>query len=136
MIKFAKQNAKKGKVNAEFIVSRAEKLPFKNNFFDAAICVALLHCVPSEKNREKVVSELFRVLKPGARAKILVWNKDSKRFKNSPKERTIKWRDKGKRYYYFYNEKEIYDLFKKVGFKLVKKFRPDKNIVFVVQKPG
>lgn len=30
------------------------------------------------------------------------------------KEKMINWRDKGKRYYYLYEEKEVHDLFKKV----------------------
>ena len=134
MIKFAKQNAKKGKVNAEFIVSKAEKLPFSNNFFDAGICVALLQCIPGEKKREKVAKELFRVLKPGAKAQILVWNKNSKRFRNSPRERSVKWRDKGERYYFLYNEKEISNLFKRIGF-LILSSKADKNITLVVEKP-
>jgi len=135
MIKLAKERAKEKKIDADFRVSEITKLPFKNNFFDSAIAIAVFHCIKEEKNREKAVKELFRVLKPKAKALIAVWNKNSKKFRNAKKERYVKWRDKGKRYYYLFDEKEIYDLFKKVGFKIVSKYNPERNIIFVVKKP-
>jgi ubiquinone/menaquinone biosynthesis C-methylase UbiE len=134
MIKFAKEKSKRNKIKAEFFVSDLTKLPFKDNFFDSAIAIASLHCVEGKENREKAIKELFRVLKKGAKADIAVWNKDSKKFKNSPKEKYVKWRDKGKRYYYLFDEKEIHELFKKAGFNIKEKFIPKKNIRFIVEK--
>ncbi len=134
MIKLAEKKAKKEKINAEFFVADLIKLPFEDEFFDYAICISSLHCVEGEKNREKAVKELHRVLKKGGKAKIGVWNKNTKRFKNSPKERTVGWRDKGKRYYYLYDEKEVHDLFKKSGFKIILKDNQGIMINFVVQR--
>ena len=137
MIKFAKKRAEDKDINIEFKISNLTKIPYEDNFFDSAICIASLHCIKGEKNREKVVKELFRVLKPGAEAEIAVWDKNAKRFKNSPKEKYVKWRDKGARYYYLFDEKEIYELFKKAGFKIKKKFNQERKflIIFIVQKP-
>jgi len=135
MIKFAKQKAKKNKIDAEFFISNLTKLPFSDNFFDFAIAVASLHCIKGQKNREKAIKELFRVLKPNAQAEITVWNKESKTFKNAPKEKYISWRNKGKRYYYLFDEKEIHNLFKSIGFKIKKKFEPRRKILFIVEKP-
>lgn len=134
MIKFAKQKVKKQNIEAEFFVSELSKLPFKDNYFDSAICIASLHCVEGEANRKNTVKELFRVLKKNAQAEIGVWNKNSKRFKNSPKEKLVGWRDKGKRYYYLYDEKEIHDLFKKTGFKIISTHNSEMMINFVVEK--
>lgn len=134
MIKLAKKKAKKENIDAEFAVADATKLPFEDNFFDYAICIALLHCLETPKEREQAVKELYRVLKPKAQAKIAVWNINSKRFKNSPKEKYIAWTDKGKRFYYLFEEKEIHDLFKKVGFKIKEKFQSDVNVVFTAEK--
>ena len=136
MIKLAKQKAKKKKIDAEFFVSdiSKEKLPFEDNFFDFAIANAVFHCIP-KKSQKKAVKELFRVLKPNAEAEIAVWNKDVKRFKNSEKEKFIRWRDKGIRYYYLFESKEIYALFEKAGFKIISKEEPQRNITFVVKKP-
>ncbi|MDP7520640.1 MAG: class I SAM-dependent methyltransferase [Candidatus Pacearchaeota archaeon] len=135
MIQLAKRRAKENNITAEFAIASSDKLPFKDNFFDAAICASHLHCIKGDKKREKVVKELFRVLKPNSYAKITVWNKNTKRFKNSPKERYVKWRDKGSRYYYLYEPKEIYKLFESIGFKIKEKFIPDRNIAFIVRKP-
>lgn len=45
------------------IISDAENLPFKNNFFDIVICAKTLTYV---KNPIKVLKEIFRVSKPNA----------------------------------------------------------------------
>ncbi len=134
MLKLAKKKAKKEKIDAEFIVSDLKKLPFKDNFFDAAICIASIHCVETKEAREKSIKELFRVLKPGTMAEISVWNKNSRRFKNSPKEKYVSWTDKGKRYYYLYDKDEIQDLFRKTGFKIIKDISHSVNIDFIMEK--
>lgn len=134
MIELAKAHAKKKKLDAEFRVANLTRIPYENNFFDFAICNSALHCVETEKDREKVVQELYRVLKPKAKAEISVWHKDTRRFKNAPKEKYIKWHDKGARYYYLYSAKEIYELFEKNKFKIIFKENPKRSIVFIVQK--
>ena len=133
MIKLAKKRAKEKNINAEFSVSDLTKLPFKDNFFDSAIATASFHCL-NPKAQKKAVKELFRVLKPKAKAEITVWNKQAKRFKNAPKEKYVSWQDKGKRYYYLFDEKEIHELFKKAEFKIILKEEPRRNIIFVVEK--
>ena len=134
MLKLAKKRAKKLEFKINTKTSKLEKTDFPDNFFDAAICTATIHCIETEKNREKAVQELFRILKPKAQADIEVWDKDSKRFKGKPKEKFISWRDKGKRYYYLYEEREFKDLLKKVGFKILKKIPHRVNIIFIVEK--
>lgn len=136
MLKLAEKKAKTERINIKTFKSELIKLPFKDNFFDSAIAIASLHCIEGEENRKNAVAELFRVLKPGAEAKIAVWNRASKRFKNSPNEKYVKWRDKGNRYYYLFEEKEIFGLFEKVGFKIKKKNESDVNIDFIVEKFG
>lgn len=134
MIKLAKQKAKKEKIKAEFAVSEMTKIPYEDNFFNGAICISALHCIKGKTNREKTIKELHRVLKPKAQAFMGVWNRESKRFKKSPKEKLIKWRDKGTRYYYLYTEKEIHNQFKKAGFKIVETANSEMMIRFIVEK--
>jgi len=134
MINLAKKRAKERKIKAEFIVADiSKKLPFEDNFFDSAIAIAILHCLP-KKGHKKIINELYRILKPNSEALIAVWDKDSKRFKNAPKEKLVDWRGKGKRYYYLFEEKEIHELFKKAGFKIVKKMDSNVNILFIARK--
>jgi len=136
MINLAKKKAKTKKIQAEFHVSDMTKLPFEDNFFNSAICICALHCIESKKDRKKVVQELFRVLKPKSQAKISVWDFNSKRFNQKKgKEKSIGWKDKGKRYYYLYDEKEVHDLFKKNRFKIINSDNSKSMINFIVEKP-
>lgn len=134
MVELAKKKAKELKISAEITIARAEKLPFKDNFFNAVICTALLHGIKSSKSREKTIKEIFRVLKPKGKAFISVWSKSSKWFKNREKETTMKWRDKGIRYLYLYEPKEFYNLIKNIGF-LILKSKENRNIIIIAQKP-
>src|SRR3989344_4145326 len=135
MLKLAEKKAKKEKINAEFKQANIWEIPYENEFFDFAIYISALHCVEGEQKREKAVKELYRVLKPKAKAEIGVWNIKSKRFKNiKGKEKYVKWTDKGERYYYLYDEKEIYDLFKKIGFKIISTHNSEMMINFVAEK--
>lgn len=133
MIKIAEKKANKSKIKAEFFVADLTKLPFEDNFFDSAICVSALHCL-EKKDHKKAVEEMYRVLKPKAQAYIGVWNKDSRRFKKAGKEKFVKWRDKGERYYYLFEEKEVQDLFKKQGFKILESLNSEMMINFIIQK--
>ncbi|VVB79788.1 Ubiquinone/menaquinone biosynthesis C-methyltransferase UbiE [uncultured archaeon] len=119
MLKYAKRNAKKLSIKAEFFeLDITKQLPFEDNFFDSGISVATLHCINGKKHRENILKEIFRVLKPKAKFMLKVWNRKSSRFKGK-EEKLIKWRDKGERYYYIYEEKELEEELKKAGFKIV-----------------
>lgn len=136
MLKLAEERAKKLGIKIKTFHSRLEKTPFKDNFFDAAICVAALHCIETSEGRKNTIKELYRILKPGAMAEVEVWDRNSERFRKSGKEKFIKWRDKGKRYYYLFDESEICSLFENAGFKIIKKIPHKANIVFIAMKPN
>lgn len=144
-LKYAGSYAKKHRFNAKTIKAYAHKLPFKNNFFDAAIFIAALHCIPEAKRREKALKELRRVLKKGSKAMIAVWDKNQPRFAESKKEVFIPWKYNGKkymRYYYLYDKDELLNLLKEADFKIVKLFKKAKtkglyssrNIVVIARK--
>ena len=134
MIELAKQKAKKERIDAEFAVSSMTKTPYENNFFDSAICISALHCL-NKSEQKKAIKELYRILKPKAQVLVGVWNKESKRLKrHKGKEALIKWNDKGERYYYLFDEKEIHDLFKKEGFKILSSDNSEMMIRFVAEK--
>jgi len=135
MIKLAKQKAEKLKIDAEFYVKETHKLPFKDNFFESGLLTGVLHCIKDKQKRKKTLKELYRVLKPEAKAKISVWNKDSKWFKNRPKNTAMNWRNKGKRDLYLYCPEEFFKEIKETGFKIIKKETIMKEIPIIVQKP-
>ena len=135
MLKLAKEKARKLKIPAEFILADiSKKLPFEKNFFQCALSVSALHCLPP-KSHKKAIAELYRVLKPKGKALIGVWNFHSKRFNQKKgREKLIGWTNKGKRYYYLFEEKEIHDLFKKAGFKILSTHNSEMMINFIVEK--
>jgi len=135
MLELAQKKAKEQKISAEFIHSPMEKIPFENEFFDYIISISALHCIKGKSNRKKTIQEIYRVLKPNGKAYIGVWNQNSKRFKRKKgKEHLIGWTNKGKRYYYLYNEKEIHEEFQKAGFKIISTHNSEMMINFVVEK--
>lgn len=147
MLKYAKKYADENKIKAKFFRAQTSDLPFQNNFFEAAIFIASLHCIEKKESREKSLKELYRVLKPNSKAMISVWSRAQKRVKNKPKESYIPWTLKEKKYFrynYLYEEKELKELLEKVGFKISKKLiekTPEgqyskKNILLTVQKPN
>lgn len=134
MIKLAKEKAEQENTPAEFLVSSMTNTSYKDNFFDAAICISALHCL-NEQEQKKAIKELYRILKPKAQVLIGVWNKNSKRLKRRKgKETFIKWNDKGERYYYLFEEKEIQELFKKNNFKILEELDSEMMIRFIAEK--
>lgn len=56
------------------------RLPFGDNYFDVIFSIAVFHHLPSKKFRLEIVKELRRVLKPGGKIVVSVWNLWQKRF--------------------------------------------------------
>lgn len=137
MLALAKEKAEKLKIPAEFVVADiTKKLPFENNFFSCAISISAIHCIPP-KYHKKIAKEIYRVLKPKGKILVGVWNYNSKRFrrkKTKGKEQLIGWTDKGKRYYYLFEENEVHDLFRNAGFKIVREMNSEMMINFIAEK--
>jgi tRNA (uracil-5-)-methyltransferase TRM9 len=73
----------------EWVGADATILPFPDATFDAALCIAVLHHLPSPKDRKLALSEMRRVLRPEGTAFISVWSIDdpnvASRLGGSPK---------------------------------------------------
>jgi len=80
MIEFARKKypaakeLKEGGFAPVFLVVNALHLPFEDNFFDKVFSIAVLHHIPSEKNRILFLKEMRRVLKPKGELFLTVWN--------------------------------------------------------------
>lgn len=146
MLNYSEKYAKEKNIKIKIKKAPADNLPFEDNFFDAAIFIAGLHCIETKKKRKKALLELFRVLKLKAEAMITVWDKNQPKFRKlKQKEIRLTWNSDGKkfaRYYYLYEKEELISLLKKVGFKIIKvkdKDSPEglysrKNIIAYVKK--
>ena len=57
-----------------FDVGNVCDLPYQNDIFDITISSAVLHHIPSQQLRVKMIQELVRVTKPNGKIILLVWN--------------------------------------------------------------
>lgn len=60
----------------EWLEGMASTLPFSDSVFDASLCIAVLHHIPSPELRKEALVELRRVLRPGSKAFLSVWSVD------------------------------------------------------------
>lgn len=73
-LKLADENFRLRGLKGKFIHHDAEELPFEDNSFDVVYSNGVIHHTP---NTKKVVSEIFRVLKPGGKVIVMVYAENS-----------------------------------------------------------
>lgn len=61
-------------LSSELSVGNAEELPFADSTFDLVYSWGVLHCSP---DTQRAIREVFRVLKPGGEAKVMIYHKHS-----------------------------------------------------------
>lgn len=129
-LKHAEEYTKKEKINAKLFksyIDRLDKDIFKDNMFDYGLFIATLHCLETEKQRLNSLKEFYRILKSGAEALISIWNSEDKRFQGLKGDIYMSWKENNDaymRHYYLYGKKEILNLLKNVGFKIIEKYKP------------
>ncbi len=73
-IELAKKNFKLRELSGDFFLMDGENMSFEDNSFDLVYCHTVIHFTV---NPEKMVAEIFRVLKPGGTAIIMTVNRYS-----------------------------------------------------------
>lgn len=130
-------------------------LPFDDNFFNVTHSIAAFHHFPSEKYRQDIAKELFRVTKPGGYIVITVWNIFQKKYRKNVYKNwfekligksNLDWNDcyisftdnsgqRFQRFHHAFTKKEIKKLFEDVGFKTERcEIIEGKNIVYIGKK--
>jgi ubiquinone/menaquinone biosynthesis C-methylase UbiE len=135
MLKQAMRYSIKSRLYVNLINANALSLPFPNDTFDWAISVAAYHHIKGEKEREKALMELNRVLKHKGEAFLTVWNHGQPRFWFKSKEQQIPWRLKEKtiyRYYHLFSYSELRNLLIKTGWEIIM-ISPEKSYTFPIQ---
>lgn len=135
MLRFARKYSRKFNFTANLVVADVSHLPFPDEVFDWVISVATYHHIKGKRERQAVLNELRRVLKPGGEAFITVWNRWQPRFWFSGQEVAVPWRTKNKtleRYYYLFSYPELERLVKQAGFKVLKSF-PESSYRFPIK---
>jgi len=137
MLGFAREKAFEIGVNCHLVKSKVSELEFDDNFFDAGIFIATLHCVENVEGRKKSLKEFFRVLKLNGRGLISVWSKNHRVVRGKSKDSKIGWTVKGKkleRYYYIFEKEELLELLKSAGFEIVDVWGEENIFVEVAKK--
>ena len=60
-------------ISQEMFCCDAVKLPFRNDLFEATLCIAVLHHLSTVERRYAVISELIRITRPGGTIMIQAW---------------------------------------------------------------
>lgn len=138
MIEIAKESCKKNGAKVKLEVAYADELPFENATFNYIITIAVIHHLDTKEKRIKAVEEIKRVLKPGGKALILVWNKLQWKFVFNPRDVYIPWKRKSMeymRYYHLFTHWEMQKLIKNAGLKIIWTSGPfERNLQFIVEK--
>jgi len=76
-VEFTKARFKLKNLTGNILQADAESLPFKNETFDYVWSWGVIH---HSKDTEKIITEISRVLKPGGKCHIMIYNKNSLRY--------------------------------------------------------
>jgi alkylated DNA repair protein alkB family protein 8 len=116
-------------------------IPYKDNFSDYTICIAVIHHLSTKEMRLKAIEELVRITKSSGEIFILCWamkqDTDSKR-KFTEQENYIDFCDKskkilGKRYYYIFQNQELESLLPK-NVEIIKSLYERGNYGIIIKK--
>lgn len=83
-IKASQELLASANLKANFEIASVDNLPYDDEFFDGLICFGVLY-YNDKQNIQKAASEIFRVLKKGSKALILVRNLEDYRYEKAKK---------------------------------------------------
>ena len=148
LIEIAKKefNFTEGFPKPKFIVEDVLNLSprLKDQEFDTIFAVAFLHHIPSKDLHLKVLKKCFEVLKENSLIILSVWNLRQPqliwKYKIWPfsKDVYIPWKLKTgeilKRYYHVFTKKELKQIVKKAGFKIIDSYFAGDNLIVIAKK--
>ena len=106
-----------------------DALPIRDRVADAIISLNTIHCIMEKSRREKAMSEMHRILKPGGLLLVSAWNRFEKRFLPASirdSDVVVPWRA-GKRvierHYHLFTKHELELLISNAGFSILESFK-------------
>lgn len=115
LLEHARQNLiNTGSKTNSFACCNCTNIPSKSNVYDYALCVAMLHHLPTLELRLQCIYEIYRITKSGGMMFIHVWGFEGNKHANEDgtQDTAIKWHKKGTddvytRYYYLFKKGEL-----------------------------
>lgn len=116
-------------------------LPFRDNNFDAIICIAAFHHLYTDESKVKSLLELKRIVKPSGKILLSVWSKTqplkTRRTFTNYGDNFVDWNKYGQqysRYYYIFKDDEIKRLFNQAGLHIMKQVHDCGNEIYTLIK--
>jgi ubiquinone/menaquinone biosynthesis C-methylase UbiE len=114
-------------------------IPYPTHYFSHLMCIAAFHHLATPERRRQSLIEMRRITKPGGTMLLSVWSirqpeRSKTRFAKTG-DTIVPWNKFGKvyeRYYYIFEEDEIYALFSDSGWSVKKHFWDYGNEIFVL----
>ena len=128
----------------------AIRLPFRRGTFDAVLCVATVHHLPSPEERHQCMTEMVRVLRPGGLAILSAWALEQERFQAVHDEHLrerdaavqdlfVPWRRSDgrvvQRFYHLFRAGELERLVQSGGLAVERAWREGDNHVVLGRRP-
>jgi len=143
LINIAKQRYSSEKTKFIKVDPLSTKLPFENNYFNTIFSIAVFHHFPSKKYAQKIAKELHRVLKPGGKIIVTVWNLWQKQYLKYHQKSNKNWIEANipfksgekvfNRYHHPFRMGELKSLFCEAGFKTLKT-KEGWNLLYIGKK--
>ena len=139
------ESSRRSPSELRWVVGEATALPFRDSSFDSAMCVAVLHHLPSREDRIEALREMRRVVRRGGSILVCVWARDNPHLREilGPGEEAdveIPWRlpdgSSAARFYHLFDAGELEELIIESGLHGERFFRGSGNHFGVATNHG
>ena len=127
--------------NLEVVEGSILNIPFKNNFLDNTICIAVIHHFKERTDRIQAIKELIRITKPTGKILIYVWAFEQpvgtiRKFTEQDTLVPFNSRNSGiyYRFYHVYKESELEREILEANGHIIKSYYDNGNWCCIIQK--
>ena len=125
----------------ETVVANNCTLPYKDNSFDSAISIAVIHHLSTPELRQLAINEIIRITKPKGLIMIQVWAFERDyNTKYEIQDAMIPWKTKDNkiynRYYYLFKQNELDNMIKcsKYNIEIIQSYKERDNYIIIFKK--
>lgn len=114
-------------------------LPYKDNSFDSAISIAVIHHLSTSELRQLAINEIIRITKPNGLIMIQVWAFEREyNTKYETQDAMIPWKTKDNkiynRYYYLFKKNELDKMINLNKVEIIRSYKERDNYIIIFKK--
>ena len=123
----------------ETVAANNCNLPYKDNSFDSAISIAVIHHLSTSELRQLAINEIIRITKPNGLIMIQVWAFEREfNTKYETQDAMIPWKTKDNkiynRYYYLFKKNELDKMINLNKVELIRSYKERDNYIIIFKK--